>query len=78
MIDLAPGTWIPIVLHTSWEQDDDFRALRRLAERIAPYAADWGNFLAEVDRSAGAAASERRAAMPGAAEAVPPQHAETR
>jgi hypothetical protein len=57
MIDLAPGTWIPIVLHTSWEQADDFRSLRRLAERIAPFAAHWEDFLAEVDRSAGAAAS---------------------
>lgn len=52
MIDLAPGTWVPIVLHTSWEQPDDFAALRRLAERIAPFAEDWGDFLAEVDRSA--------------------------
>ena len=57
MIDLAPGTWIPIVLHTSWEQGDDFASLRRLAERIAPFAAHWDDFLAEVDRSAGAAAS---------------------
>jgi uncharacterized protein DUF2334 len=53
MIALAPGTWIPIVLHTSWEQADDFRSLRRLAERIAPFAAHWEDFLAEVDRSAG-------------------------
>ncbi len=52
MIDLAPGTWIPIVLHTSWELDDDFAALRRLAERIAPFAASWDELLAEVDRSA--------------------------
>jgi uncharacterized protein DUF2334 len=52
MIDLAPGTWIPIVLHTSWEQDDDFASLRRLAERIAPFASPWEDFLAEVDRSA--------------------------
>lgn len=52
MIDLAPGTWIPIVLHASWEQGDDFAALRRLAERIAPFAASWDDFLADVDRSA--------------------------
>lgn len=55
MIDLAPGTWIPIVLHTSWEQSDDFAALRRLAERIGPFAAHWDDFLADVDRSAGVA-----------------------
>jgi Uncharacterized protein conserved in bacteria (DUF2334) len=52
MIDLAPGTWIPIVLHTSWEQPDDFSSLRRLAERIAPFAAHWEDFLAEVHSSA--------------------------
>ncbi len=78
MIDLAPGTWIPIVLHTSWEQDDDFRALRRLAERIAPYAADWRDFLAEVDRSAGAGPSDAAAPVPGAAEEAAPLHAEMR
>ena len=51
LIDLAPGTWIPIVLHTSWEQGDDFHALAQLAERIAPYAASWEDLLAEVQRS---------------------------
>ena len=59
MIDLAPGTWIPIVLHTSWEQGDDFAALKRLAERIAPFAASWDEFLAEQDRSGLAAAQPR-------------------
>jgi hypothetical protein len=68
LIDLNPGTWIPIVLHTSWEQDDEFRALKRLAERIAPYAASWDNFLAEVDRSAGVGPREPRARTSGPAE----------
>jgi hypothetical protein len=54
LIEMAPGTWIPIVLHTSWEQGDDFRALARLAERIAPYAASWEELLAEVERSSAA------------------------
>ena len=52
MIDLAPGTWIPIVLHTSWEQADEFRALERLARRIASFAEDWEDFLAAVSSSA--------------------------
>jgi hypothetical protein len=52
LIDLAPGTWIPIVLHTSWEQNDDFHSLRQLAERIAPYTASWDELLADVERSA--------------------------
>jgi hypothetical protein len=46
------GTWIPVVLHTSWEVDEGFGALRRLAERIAPYAMSWEDFLADVRASA--------------------------
>lgn len=52
MIELAPGTWIPIVLHTSWEQEDDFASLKRLAELITPYATSWEELLADVARSA--------------------------
>jgi peptidoglycan/xylan/chitin deacetylase (PgdA/CDA1 family) len=52
LIEMAPGTWIPIVLHTSWEETDDFTALERLAKLIAPYAASWEELLAEVKRSA--------------------------
>jgi Uncharacterized protein conserved in bacteria (DUF2334) len=55
LIDMAPGTWVPIVLHTSWEQGDDFRSLARLAERIAPYAVSWEELLGEVRRSAAVA-----------------------
>jgi hypothetical protein len=51
LIELAPGTWIPVVLHTSWEQPDGFGSLKRLAERIAPFTANWEDFLAELDRS---------------------------
>lgn len=60
LIDIAPGTWIPIVLHTSWEQDDDFASLRQLAERIAPFAESWDSLLADVDRSAAAATPVER------------------
>jgi hypothetical protein len=34
-----------------WELDDDFAAVARLAERIAPYAASWQDFLHAVDAS---------------------------
>jgi len=78
LIELEPGTWIPIVLHTSWELDDDFRALKRLAERIAPYAVDWSDFLGEVERSARAGRAEPHAHMPEADEGVASQHAEMR
>lgn len=51
MIERQPGTWVPIVLHTSWERDDGFAALRRLAELIAPYTARWEDLLAALDDS---------------------------
>lgn len=51
MIEQAPGTWIPIVLHLAWEADDNFLGLRRLAERLAPCSVDWDSFLEELDRS---------------------------
>jgi hypothetical protein len=47
------GTWVPVVLHMGWEVDDDFAALRRLAQRIRPYAASWTDFLQAVDASRG-------------------------
>jgi len=51
LIDLQPGTWVPIVLHTSWELDDDFASLRRLARLISPFVAPWDEMLAAIDRS---------------------------
>ncbi|MGP0103544.1 MAG: DUF2334 domain-containing protein [Solirubrobacteraceae bacterium] len=49
MIDREVGGWIPIVLHMGWEIDDDYGALRRLAKRVAPYAASWEDLLAAAD-----------------------------
>jgi Uncharacterized protein conserved in bacteria (DUF2334) len=54
IIALEPGCWVPLVLHTAWEADAGFDALRRLVERLAPYAVHWSKFLDAVDRSAGA------------------------
>jgi Uncharacterized protein conserved in bacteria (DUF2334) len=51
MIERCAGLWVPVVLHWGWELEDDWRALRRLVERIAPYAADWAGFLDAVERS---------------------------
>jgi hypothetical protein len=51
LIERAPGTWVPIVLHTSWELEDDFQALGRLARLIAPHAVSWEDFLADVSAS---------------------------
>jgi hypothetical protein len=49
VLELAPGTWVPIALHSMWEVEDDFRALARLAARMAECAADWGDLFAAVD-----------------------------
>jgi hypothetical protein len=51
MVALAPGTWIPIVLHSAWEIGDGFRSLAALARKIAPYTASWESFLEAVDAS---------------------------
>jgi hypothetical protein len=51
-IERAAGLWVPIVLHWGWEMHDDWAALKRLAERIAPYAAGWEEFGEAIARSA--------------------------
>ena len=45
LVEQEVGTWIPIVLHMGWEQEDDFESLAELTQFIAPYAADWSEFL---------------------------------
>ncbi len=52
LISAADGLWAPIVLHWGWEADEDWEELELLAAEIAPYAARWQDFLAEVDVSA--------------------------
>ncbi len=51
-IERGTGLWTPIVLHWEWEARDEYRSLAQLAALIAPYAADWEDFLAAVQRSA--------------------------
>jgi predicted ATP-grasp superfamily ATP-dependent carboligase len=51
LTDQRIGTWVPVVLHLGWEVADDFAALARLAQRIAPFAASWDDFLSAVDAS---------------------------
>ena len=36
-----PGVWIPVVLHWSWEADQGFGDLQRLASKLAGYASPW-------------------------------------
>jgi predicted ATP-grasp superfamily ATP-dependent carboligase len=51
LIERQVGTWVPVVLHMGWEIEDGFASLARLAERIAPYAVSWSDFLHAVDAS---------------------------
>ena len=50
-IEAQTGLWTPIVLHWGWEADAGWRELEALCERIAPYAAEWTDFRAAVERS---------------------------
>lgn len=51
LIERRVGLWVPIVLHWGWEADEDWIALERLLDVIAPYTARWGDFLAAVHAS---------------------------
>ena len=46
LVGTRAGVWLPLVLHWGWEADDDFAALRVLADLLAPVATDWTEFLA--------------------------------
>jgi len=60
MIEEACGLWIPLVLHWGWEADDGWSDLERLAARVAPYAADWGELAGAIERGRMAAAGVAR------------------
>lgn len=53
LIDAQAALWAPIVLHWGWEADEEWTALERLAATIAPCAADWQEFLDEVEEIGG-------------------------
>jgi len=53
MIESGAAVWAPIALHWSWESDGGLSDLKRLAERIAPFASPWDRFLEAVHDSAG-------------------------
>jgi hypothetical protein len=65
VVGLAPGCWIPIVLHTGWEIGDDFHALATFARKVAPYAARWDDFLRAVDASRTPINAQRAAGAAG-------------
>lgn len=49
----APGCWITIALHMSWEIANGLQALGRLLERVASLVVPWSHFLEAVERSRG-------------------------
>jgi len=51
LIALGVGTWVPLVIHVSWEIGDGFRSLAALARKVTPYAVSWEEFLQVVDGS---------------------------
>ena len=53
LIEAGSAVWAPIALHWGWESDAGLSDLRRLAERIAPFAYPWDRFLDAVEASAG-------------------------
>lgn len=52
LIERQAGLWAPIVLHWSWEDDEEWVALERLLELISPYTAHWQDFLDALAASA--------------------------
>lgn len=50
-IEAQTGLWTPLVLHWGWEADAGWRELEALCTRIAPFAAEWTDFRAAVERS---------------------------
>jgi predicted deacetylase len=42
------GLWVPVTLHWGWEADDGWDDLEHLVAALAPVAASWQAFLAEV------------------------------
>jgi peptidoglycan/xylan/chitin deacetylase (PgdA/CDA1 family) len=55
MIDAEQALWAPVTLHWGWELEDDFAGLRRLCDRLAGCASEWGRFLEAVRESRAAA-----------------------
>jgi hypothetical protein len=51
LIERRMALWAPIALHWGWEGDEDWTALQRLLETIAPHTAHWDDFLAAVRAS---------------------------
>jgi hypothetical protein len=41
LIEREAAPWMPVVLHWSWEIEDDFAQLRELAKLMAPFATAW-------------------------------------
>jgi hypothetical protein len=50
-IEASTGLWEPVVLHWGWEMREGWGQLERLAERIAPHAAEWEELHGAIQRA---------------------------
>lgn len=51
LVERNAALWTPVTLHWSWEAEDGWEALRRLASMLSGCAVPWKRFLAAVDAS---------------------------
>jgi peptidoglycan/xylan/chitin deacetylase (PgdA/CDA1 family) len=51
LVERKAALWTPVTLHWSWEAEDGWEALRRLARMLSGCAVPWEHFLAAVDAS---------------------------
>ena len=70
LIELQPGTWVPLTLHLGWEADRGWSDLERLASAVAPYGRPWSELTPT-------APSAPPAATPPPGPGAPPRGADT-
>ncbi|HVS28318.1 MAG TPA: DUF2334 domain-containing protein [Solirubrobacteraceae bacterium] len=58
LVEARASLWVPIVLHVSWEAQDEWAGLVRLRERVGRYAVDWHDFLDVVTTTRGRGAGK--------------------
>jgi len=51
LVERRAALWVPVVLHVSWEAEDEWASLVRFVEEAGRYARPWGEFLDAVAAS---------------------------
>ncbi len=60
LVEMRAAIWVPIVLHWSWELEDNHRELARLAELVGPRSVAWSSFHRLASEAAAIAAAPGR------------------